>query len=272
MHAAVFEAGWDSEGLMPLHRAVVAGEHRGQGREVISLDWTLVHHDRGANLFGVKRGYDYVEHCMSQFQTVITATIANQQWIDGLEVVVQRPNFSEAEREYLKMSAKTEYETLAEVRARMVELLHYHKNRLEYRKRTEIALEIVREIEAEGQFPNTDYAFDNGVLTRELTELIEASGKHWVSEIECSRNILWNDQWRRVDQVKLALRTQHPESFRPLQMSARRCWCLIDESPLFSLLVIYQVVNNRLTISRTSLLPKLSIENCSSDTCRLFQN
>jgi len=29
MHEAVFEAGWDTEGLMPRHRAAVAQEHRG---------------------------------------------------------------------------------------------------------------------------------------------------------------------------------------------------------------------------------------------------
>ena len=40
MHAAVFEAGGDAEALMPRHRAVIAREHRGRGREVLSLDWT----------------------------------------------------------------------------------------------------------------------------------------------------------------------------------------------------------------------------------------
>jgi hypothetical protein len=38
MHAAVFEAGWDAEALRPRHRAVMAREHRGRGREVLSLD------------------------------------------------------------------------------------------------------------------------------------------------------------------------------------------------------------------------------------------
>jgi SRSO17 transposase len=46
MHAAVFEAGWDSEGLMERHRTVIAPDHQGRGREVISLDWTLSHHER----------------------------------------------------------------------------------------------------------------------------------------------------------------------------------------------------------------------------------
>jgi len=40
MHAAVFEAGWDSAGLLPRHREVVAPLHRGRGLEVIGLDWT----------------------------------------------------------------------------------------------------------------------------------------------------------------------------------------------------------------------------------------
>ena len=40
MHEAVFEAGWAAETLMPHHRRVIAPEHRGRGREVLSLDWT----------------------------------------------------------------------------------------------------------------------------------------------------------------------------------------------------------------------------------------
>ena len=112
------------------------------------------------------------------------------------------------------MTAQERYEQMEKVRARLVELLHYQKNRLAYRKRTEMAVDIVTQIEAEGQFPDADYAFDQGVLTRPLTECIEASGKHWVSEIECSRLILWQGQWLRVDGVAQDLKTEHPESFR----------------------------------------------------------
>lgn len=42
MHAAVFEAGWDSAGLMGRHRAVVSGAHQGRGLEVMSLYWTYL--------------------------------------------------------------------------------------------------------------------------------------------------------------------------------------------------------------------------------------
>jgi hypothetical protein len=58
MHAAVFEAGWDSDGLLPRHRAVVAAAHRGRELEVVSLDWTHVHHDRGPEIDVFERAYD----------------------------------------------------------------------------------------------------------------------------------------------------------------------------------------------------------------------
>ncbi len=119
------------------------------------------------------------------------------------------------------MTVKEDYEEMEQVRERLLELLHYQKNRLAYRKRTEIAVEIVSQIETEGQFPHADYAFDQGVLSRPLTKLIEAQGKHWVTEVERSRNIMWDGQWQRVDQVAEGLKTAHPESFRHKSVRCR---------------------------------------------------
>ena len=73
-------------------------------------------------------------------------------------------------------------------------------------------MEIVRQLEAEGQFPQAHYAFDNGVLTLELTRLIESRGKHWVSEVEVSRHIQWQGHWRRVDEVGAELRHHPPKA------------------------------------------------------------
>ena len=220
MHAGVFEAGWDSEGLLPRHRAVVADEHRGRGLEVIDLDWTYVHHDRGPEIYATKRAYDHVEGRLSTYQTLVTAVVANAERIDGVALEVQFPNYQAEELGYLNMTAQ-EYTDLEQARARFLELLHYQKNRLSYRKRTEIAVEIVRQLEAEGHFPQAHYAFDNGVLSLPLTQLIEQQGKHWVSELESSRLIQWQGQWRRVDEVAAALGRQHPESFRALMVTVR---------------------------------------------------
>ena len=53
MHEAVFEAAWDSQALIQRHRATVGPDHRGRGHEVLSVDGTLAHHERGPHIFGV---------------------------------------------------------------------------------------------------------------------------------------------------------------------------------------------------------------------------
>lgn len=221
MHAAGFEAGWDSDELMRQHREVVAGTHRGRGLEVISLDWTYVHHERGPASYAVKRAYDHVEGRVSRYQTVVTAVVANAAYLDGIAVEVQFPNYQTEEFEYLQVTAQENYADLESARQRVLELLHYHKNRIAYHKRTDIAVAIVQQLEAAGQFPHAPYAFDNGVLCLPLTRLIEAHGKHWVSELESSRLLHWQGQWHRVDEVAAVLRTQHPSSFRRLQVRCR---------------------------------------------------
>jgi hypothetical protein len=221
MHSSVFEYGWDSMLLMKQHRMFVSPSHKGQGREIISLDWTFSHHDRGPEIYGNKKEYDYVEGRTSRFQTVVTAVISNDKLIDGLDVVVQAPNLLESEREYLKMTAQDSYEQMSELQERLLELLYHQKHKLEYKKRTEIALEMFQRIEEEGLFPGANYAFDNGVLTLDLTRYIESRGKHWVSEIECSRHINWSGEWKRVDTVAEMLRRDHRESFRHIKVNCR---------------------------------------------------
>jgi hypothetical protein len=221
MHEAVFEAGWDAEELLPRHRKLIAPEHRHRGHEVISLDWTLVHHERGSHIYGVTKSYDYVDRRMAQFQTTVTAVIANRQLIDGIDARIQEPDVSKEEEVYLKATVHASYEQMEQARTRLLELLHHVEHRLAYKKRTEIVVEMVKQLEEEGNFPQADYAFDNGVLTVELARLIESRGKHWVSELESSRNILWHDQWRRIDEVAKELREHHPESFRKVTVRCR---------------------------------------------------
>src|ERR671931_722074 len=221
MHEAVFEAGWDSQELLKRHRTQVAHDHRGHGREIISLDWTLAHHERGPHIFGVDQAYDYVQKRVTRFQTVVTAVISNRSVIDGLEVVVQEPKSLKEEMAYLEATSKDSYDQMEEARRRVLELLHHRQHQVEYRKRTEIAWEIVQQLEEEGQFPEAHYAFDNGVLHLELTRYLESRGKHWVSELECSRHIQWYGQWCRVDVVAAELKREHPESFRSISVQCR---------------------------------------------------
>ena len=147
--------------------------------------------------------------------------IANRTRLDGIEVLVQQPNQQEEEMAYLQETVRDSYTQMEEARGRVLELLHHLVHRLGYRKRTEMALDIVQQLEQEGHFPQAHYAFDNGVLHLELTRYIEHAGKHWVSELEGSRHIQWQGQWQRVDAVAQALRQAHPESFRALRVRCR---------------------------------------------------
>ena len=201
MQEAVFEAGWEAEQLLPRPRALMAPEPRKRGREVISLDWTLGHHERGPHIYGTTKSYDYGARRLGRFPTVVTAVVANRQVIDGIEVQIQEPSLCTEEETYLKATVQANYAQMEQARTRLLELLHYMEHQLAYKKRTEIVVEMVARLEEEGKFPQADYAFDNGVLTLELTRLIESKGKHWVSELESARHILWQDQWRRINEV-----------------------------------------------------------------------
>jgi hypothetical protein len=221
MHEAVFEAGRNSEDLMPRHQTVIAKDHCGRGREVISLDWTLCRHKWGPHIHGVHKGYDYVEDRYCLLQTVLTATIANPEIIDGIDIVVQKPGYEKKEKAYLNSTVEKSYEEMLQVQTRLAELLHFKLNRLQYKTRTDLFVEMVSRIEKEGAFPHANYAFDNGVLSFPLAQLIEKSGKQWVSESEISRNIMWKGKWDRVDNVAKMLRVEHPETFRPVWIRCR---------------------------------------------------
>jgi hypothetical protein len=107
------------------------------------------------------------------------------------------------------------------VQQRLLEVVHHLVHVKKYRKRTEMAVDLVRQIEEEGQFPAAPYAFDNGVLTVGLTRLIEVAGKHWVTELESRRLIQWRGQWTRIEAVAAQLRAEHPEAFRPVRVHCR---------------------------------------------------
>ena len=162
MHEAVFEAGGEAEELLPRHRRLIAPEHRNRGREVISLDWTLVHPERGPHIYGVTKSDDYGERRMARFQTTVTAVVANRQLIDGIDVRIQEPDVSKEEEAYLKATVHASDEQMEQARTRLLELLHHVEHKLADKKRTEIVVETVRQLEEDGNCPQADYAFANG--------------------------------------------------------------------------------------------------------------
>jgi ABC-type glutathione transport system ATPase component len=157
MNEAVFEANWSSEELIKTHKEIISEKYKGKGRAIISLDWTQAHHERGANIYAVTKAYDYVKRRESLFQTVVTAVISNRERVDGLDIVVQQPSKEKEKLAYLAQTTQQTYKEMEKVQERMLELMHFHKHKLEYKKKTEIVLEMVKELEVSKQFPNANY-------------------------------------------------------------------------------------------------------------------
>jgi hypothetical protein len=221
MPEAVFEAGGDADGLLPLHRQVVAPAHRGRGREVIGLDWTYAHHERGPKIGGVQKAWDHVERRLAPYPPSVTAVMAQRERLDGIAGVLQQPERHAEEVAYWPETVQERYAQMEAARGRVVELCHHRLHRLGYKKRTAIALESVPQLAPEGHGPPAHYACDHGVLTLELPRASASVGKPWVSEVEGSRPIPWQGQWRRVEAVAAELRRAHPASLRPVPVRCR---------------------------------------------------
>jgi hypothetical protein len=153
MPEAGFEAGWAAAALMPRHRAVVAGAHRSRGREVLSLDWTYAHHERGRKMWAVHQAWDHVEPRLASSQTVVTAVVATRGRLEGIEVVVPQPDQHAAELASWQETEQARYTQLETARGRLLELVHERWPRLEDKKRTASARELVTPLARAGHFP-----------------------------------------------------------------------------------------------------------------------
>jgi hypothetical protein len=129
MHEAVCAAGWDSQALMRRHRVQVAHDHQRRGREVIRVDGTRAHHERGPHIFGVDQAYDDVQRRTARCQTVVTAVLSNRHVIDGLEVVGQEPKALNEEMADLEATSTASDEQMGEARQRVLERLPHRQHR-----------------------------------------------------------------------------------------------------------------------------------------------
>ena len=153
-------------------------------------------------IWGVKKAWDHVEKRLTPYQTVVTAVVANRDLIDGVEVVVQPPNRCEEEVAYLQETVRESYDADGRQRGGgcwscCTTCCTGWPTRSGRRSLWRLSSSSNRR----ATFPRRNYAFDNGLLTLELTRCIESVGKHWVSELESSRHIQWQGQWQRVDTV-----------------------------------------------------------------------
>jgi len=220
MHEAVMEGAWAPRELLRLHQKEVEEQTRSKGKRILWLDWTFLHHARGPKIWGNEKRYDYVEKRTTHYQVLSTCGVSTPNRVDCLDVEVQAPRLKE-EEEFMRQTAKPNYEALEAARERLLDLLAYHSHQERYQTRTDMAAAMIRQLESEGGFEDADYAFDNGLFCKQVVAAIEEAGKEWVSELETSRKVLWKDQWVRLDEVAKQLRTESPRSFREYECEKR---------------------------------------------------
>jgi hypothetical protein len=67
-------------------------------------------------------------------------------WPEGQQVSRRAMHESvKEELAYLQMTRQADYETMEQVRERLIELMHYHQHQLSYRKRTEMTVALVKQ-------------------------------------------------------------------------------------------------------------------------------
>ena len=141
-HEAGFEAGGDAEEVLRRHRELIAPEQRRRGREGMSLEWTLVHQERGPHIEGTTKSYDYGEKRMGRFQTVGTGGSAHRQLMDGIAGQSQEPKVCKEEEAYLQATVQVSYAQREQARTRLLALLPHVEPRLAYKNRTAIVGEV----------------------------------------------------------------------------------------------------------------------------------
>ncbi len=220
MHQSVFETDWKDKELIRSHWEILQDKYAG-GKSSIVLDTTMGHHERGLKIFGVKKGYDYVNGRYGAFQNVWTISITDGEKVDGIDLWVQ-PQFDlEKEKIYLEETSNQFYETKEEASVRLLELLSYEKHQKEYKPVHELFIDKINEIEKSGFFSGMGYVFDNGILHRGITETIESYDKNWLSEIEKSRGLFWVNRWLRAEDIDELLRKESPRSFKKYEVKKR---------------------------------------------------
>jgi hypothetical protein len=147
--------------------------------------------------------------------------MANHALMEGVEGVVQPPACHAEEIASLQETVRESDTPIAAARERHLALVPHVLHQRTYKKRTDMAWEVVQQLAQEGRLPLAYYAFDHGGLTVELPRYIEGVGTHWGRERESSRPIQWQGQGRRVDAIAESLRQVHPESFRAVQVRCR---------------------------------------------------
>ena len=114
--------------------------------------------------------------------------------LDAFNYRIYHRSFEAQERLYLQHTAIPACELEVSARlGRFIELLSFERNRRQAKTKSQLAVELIDDMEASGVAP-TVYAVDSGLFTPEVIARIEDFKKPWVADSEKNRTLYYKGQ------------------------------------------------------------------------------
>jgi hypothetical protein len=172
------------------------------------VDATFIHHPRGENIYGVYKYWDYVEERYTYAIQLVTAAVSTNDRLDAFDYRIYHRSFQRQEQLYLEhtgipsgLPAETRTKEPDPIpwRKRLLELLSFQLNKLQAKTKSQLAVELIDEMESSGVAPNA-YVVDSSLFTPVVTEHIQQLDKPWLADSAKNRVVYHKGQSYNCEQ------------------------------------------------------------------------
>jgi SRSO17 transposase len=215
LNKAITSSPWPEEAFKQRHLESIQAYHH-NGFTVGILDSTFSHHPRGQNIYGVYKYWDYVEKRYTYAIQLVTAAVSTNDRLDGFGYRIYHRSFQRQERLYLEHTGIPDDEPDPDAwGGRLVELLNFELHKRQAKTKSQLAIELIDEMESSGVAPNA-YAVDSSLFTPTVIERIEQSDKPWVADSAKNRILYYKGQRYNCETFQ---QTIPKESFKEVTVS-----------------------------------------------------
>jgi hypothetical protein len=217
LNKAITASPWSGASVNQRRLGSIRQYHQ-NGFTVGIIDSCLFHHPKGQNIYGVYKYWDYVEGCYTYGMQLVTSAISTNDRLDGFDYRIYHRNFQKQEGLYLKHTALPDDEPdINAWRQRLMELLSFQSHKEEAKTKSQLAVEMIDEMEASDIAPNA-YAVDNSLFTPLVIERIQQSAKPWLADSEKNRVLYHKGQEYNCETFQ---QTIPKELFKKVTVSVR---------------------------------------------------
>ncbi len=217
LNKAITSSPWTGPSVNQRRLELIRPHHQ-SGFTVGIIDSSLFHHPRGQNIYGVYKYWDYIEGCYTYGMQLVTAAVSTNDRLDGFDYRIYHRSFQKQERLYLEQTALPDDEQdINAWRKRLMELLSFQVNKEQAKTKSQLAVELIDEMEASDVAPNV-YAVDSSLLSPVVIGRIQQTDKPWVADSQRNRILYYKGQEYNCETFQ---QTIPKESFKKVTVSVR---------------------------------------------------